>query len=276
MRDGPIGVFDSGVGGMSVLRHIRAELPWEDLIYVADSAHVPYGNKSPGYIRGRASSLAAFLVDQGAKALVIACNTATAAAAAHLRAAHGIPIIAMEPAVKPAAAATRSGVVGVLATEGTLRSAKFAALLERVGGGVRIVTQPCPGLVDQVERGELDGPTTRGMVKRYLGPLLHAGADAVILGCTHYPYLSPLIQELAGPGVAVIETGPAVARHLRRSLRDRELLARGRSPGKELFWSSAAPEAAAAVIRRLWGGEPDVRAVPSAYVQPPSLMITVR
>lgn len=213
-----IGIFDSGVGGLSVLQHIRQALPDAQLVYVADSAHVPYGDKSPHYIEQRSLALSRFLISQGCDAIVIACNTATAAAAASLRVQFNIPIIGMEPAVKPAVAATRSGVVGVLATVGTLESGRFAALLERYAGNVKIVTQGCPGLVEQVERGELHSIRTRELVERYIAPLLDRGADTLILGCTHYPFLAPLIREIAGDGVTLIDTGEAVARHLRQRL----------------------------------------------------------
>ncbi len=162
----------------------------ERLIYVADSGHVPYGDKSPSYIEQRSHALTRFLIEQGADAIVIACNTATAAAVASLRSQFDIPIVGMEPAVKPAVAATRSGVVGVLATVGTLESARFAALLERYGEEVEIVTQGCPGLVEQVERGELNSARTRELIERYTVPLLARGADTLILGCTHYPFLA--------------------------------------------------------------------------------------
>lgn len=186
-----VGVFDSGVGGISVLRHIRDSLPSEDLVYCADSLHTPYGGKSPEQIRQRSLALTAFLLEQGAKAIVLACNTATAAAVAALRERYALPIIGMEPAVKPAVAATRSGVVGVLATVGTLKSAQFAALLENYGKGVQVVTQACHGLVECVERGDLDAPATRALVRRYVEPLLAQGADTIVLGCTHYPFRPP-------------------------------------------------------------------------------------
>ncbi len=213
-----IGVFDSGVGGLSVLHHIRQTLPNERLIYVADSGHVPYGDKSPAYIEKRSHALARFLVSQGADAIVIACNTATAAAVSSLRSQFSIPIVGMEPAVKPAVAATRSGVVGVLATIGTLESARFAALLEKYAGTVEIVTQGCPGLVEQVELGELHSARTRELVARYTAPLIARGADTLILGCTHYPFLAPLIREMVGDGIALVDTGAAVARQLQRRI----------------------------------------------------------
>ena len=174
-----IGVFDSGVGGLTVLRHIRQTLPNERLIYIADSGHVPYGDKPAHYIEQRSLSLAHFLIGQGADAIVIACNTATAAAAASLRSRYGIPIIGMEPAVKPAVAASKSGVVGVLATVGTLESARFAALLEKYAGDVEIVTQGCPGLVEQIELGELSSTQSRELIERYTSPLLARGADKI-------------------------------------------------------------------------------------------------
>lgn len=249
----PVGVFDSGVGGLSVLGEIRARLPAESLLYVADSGHVPYGEKSPEYIRARCRQIADFLLGEGAKALVVACNTATVAAVAELRERHPeLPIVGMEPAVKPAAAATRSGVVGVLATTGTLKSARFAALLDRFAHDVRVVTQPCPGLVECVEQGELQAPQTRALLAAYVQPLLAAGCDTLILGCTHYPFLRPLLRELVPAGVELIDTGAAVARQLERLLGERGLLASGPAQPAR-FWSSGDPAALAHVLPVLWG-----------------------
>ena len=261
----PIGVFDSGVGGLSVLAEIRKQLPREDLLYVADSAHVPYCARSADEIRDRSLALARFLLEQGAKVLVVACNTATAAAAGTLRETFTTPVVAMEPAVKPAAAATRNGVVGVLATVGTLRSAQFAALLDRFGGGIEVVTQPCPGLPEQVEAGELDTPRTRALVEHYLAPLRARGADTIVLGCTHYPFLRPLIADLAGPEIVLIDTGAAVARQLRRVLEARALLGHDALPGAERFWTSGDPDASAPVFARLWGREVQVRTLPAEH-----------
>jgi glutamate racemase len=247
-----IGVFDSGVGGLSVLKHIRAALPRHDLLYVADSGHVPYGDKTPACIRERSLALTQFLVDEGAAVVVIACNTATAAAASLLRERFSLPIVAMEPAVKPAVAATRSGVVGVLATVGTLESARFAALLEQYAGAVEIVTQACPGLVEQVEAGELDTPATRALVERFTRPLLARGADTLVLGCTHYPFLKPLLAEVAGPGVALIDTGEAVAQQVVRRLGGA-----ARQPERALpterFWTTGDVPAARRIVAKLWG-----------------------
>jgi glutamate racemase len=256
-----IGVFDSGVGGLSVLRHIRAALPDARLVYVADSAHAPYGDKLPQYIQARSLALTQFLVGQGAAAIVIACNTATAAAAGVLRERYRLPIVAMEPAVKPAVAATKSGVVGVLATVGTLESARFAALLDKYAGNVQIVTQGCPGLVEQVEAGELDSPHTRALIQRYTAPLLEAGADTLILGCTHYPFLAPLIREIAGAHIALIDTGAAVARELKRRV-ETELLPASRLAPTEMFYTSRSNSDAARILSALWGSPVELCGLP--------------
>jgi glutamate racemase len=262
-----IGVFDSGVGGLSVLQHIREALPEADLIYVADSGHVPYGDRSAAFIEARSMALTRFLLNQGAEAIVIACNTATAAAALPLRKQFSkIPFIGMEPAVKPAVAATKSGVVGVLATVGTLESARFAALLEKYAGNVKIVTQGCPGLVEVVERGDLHSVEARGLVERYTAPLLQAGADTFILGCTHYPFLAPLIREVAGEQITLIDTGAAVARELKRRV-DTELPPRVKFGvvGKESFHASGDVERATRIVSQLWGKEVAVATLPPAY-----------
>jgi glutamate racemase len=263
---GAIGVFDSGVGGLSVLQHIRQELPHERLIYVADSGHVPYGNKSPAFIQARSLAITRFLISQGAQAVVIACNTATAAAAHLLRVKFNkMPIVAMEPAVKPALSATHSRVVGVLATVGTLESARFAALLEKYGGWkVKIETQACPGLVEQVEKGDLDGPRTRELIERYTAPLLGKGADTLILGCTHYPFLAPLIRDVVGEGITLIDTGAAVARHLMHRVRT-ELPPRVIGEGSEAFFTSGDTEQASRIMSMLWGSDIAAQALPAEF-----------
>lgn len=263
-----IGVFDSGVGGLSVLHHIRAVLPEASLIYVADSGYVPYGDKSPPFIEARSQAISKFLLGQGAEAIVIACNTATAAAAAPLREKYAaLPIIAMEPAIKPAVAATQSGVVGVLATVGTLESARFAALLEKYAGDVQIITQGCPGLVEVVERGDLRSLEARRLVERYTAPLLAKGADALILGCTHYPFLRPLIREIVGEKTALIDTGGAVARELKRRI-EAELPARSEpvEGPSELFFTSGEAERASRIMSILWGGEVKARQMPREFL----------
>lgn len=262
-----IGIFDSGVGGLSVLHHIRAALPAANLIYVADSGHVPYGDKSPGYIEARSMALTRFLVSQGAEAIVIACNTATAAAAAPLRASFAtLPIVAMEPAVKPAVAATRSGVIGVLATVGTLESARFAALLGKFANGVKVVTQGCPGLVEVVERGDLHSTEARHLVERYTAPLLRQNADTLILGCTHYPFLAPLIRDVVGDQIALVDTGAAVARELKRRV-DAELppCSDSKATGSATFYTSGDEEHASRIMSALWGSEIEAQPLPDEF-----------
>lgn len=234
------------------MREIRKCLPHESLLYLADSAHVPYGEKSPEYIRERCRVIAAFLVEKGAKALVVACNTATAAGVTELRECYPqMPIVAMEPAVKPAALATRSGVVGVLATTGTLKSARFAALLDRFAADVRVITQPCPGLVERIETGDLSSAETRAMLAGWVAPLLAQGCDTLILGCTHYPFIRPLLVQLLPSDIRLIDTGAAVARHLRELLAERHLLASGRAT--QGFYCSGDPQRMARVLPILWG-----------------------
>ena len=262
-RTSPVGVFDSGVGGLSVLAEIRRRLPHEDLLYVADSAHVPYGIKSREFIRERAFVLTRFLAEQGAKAVVIACNTATAAAVAELRAHFDFPIVAMEPAVKPASLATRSGVVGVLATEGTLASTRFAALVDRFASGVEIITQPCPGLVEQVERGDLEGTETRRLLETYVAPLMERRADTLILGCTHYPFLRQALVQVAGPDVRLIDTGEAVARQLERRLLEAGLARKDNASPATDIWTSGVLEHLETVIGQLWPDPARLRTLPN-------------
>ncbi|MDB5982500.1 MAG: glutamate racemase [Pseudomonas sp.] len=258
-KEAPIGVFDSGVGGLSVLNEIRSLMPNESLLYVADCGHIPYGEKTPEFIRQRCVVMAEFFQQQGAKALVLACNTATVAGVADLRERYpDWPIVGMEPAVKPAAAATRSGVVGVLATTGTLQSAKFAALLDRFAVDVQVVTQPCPGLVELIETGDLVSPTIRNLLRSYVEPLLAAGCDTIILGCTHYPFLKPLLREMVPESISLIDTGGAVARQLQRLLTQRELLASGPALDTR-FWTSADPESFRNILPLLWKKSGSVR-----------------
>lgn len=243
-----------------MLRELRRELPAESFLYVADSAHAPYGDKPIGFIEKRSVLITEFLLAQGAKAIVVACNTATGAAIATLRARFPVPIVGMEPALKPAAGHTRSGVVGVLATVGVLASEKFSGLLARFADTTQIVVQPCPGLVELVETGELDGPRVRAAVEQYVAPLLARSADTIVLGCTHYPFLAPVIRDIVGPDVTVIDPNPAVARELRRRLEQERLLAG--NGGHETFWTSAAPDSAARIMSQLWGGSLTIHQLP--------------
>lgn len=255
----PIGVFDSGIGGISVLKHINTLMPNEHLIYVADSLHAPYGGKSAQEIQARCFSLADFLISRNVKALVVACNTATAAAIKALRAHYTLPIIGMEPAVKPAVLASKKGVIGVLATTGTLKSAQFAALLENYGRHVKIVTQGCAGLVECIERGELNATPTRQLLEKYMEPLLTEGADTIVLGCTHYPFVKPVIQEIAGDKITLVDTGAAVAKQLQRQLGEHQLFAPENQASKIIFWTNSSSPNAKDIIENLWGNVIDLQ-----------------
>ncbi len=259
--ENPIAVFDSGVGGISVLKHIHALLPHEPLLYVADSKYAPYGNKTAAEIQARCFEIAEFLIAKNAKALVVACNTATAAAIDALRAKYNLPIIGMEPAVKPAAEASRNGIIGVLATTGTLKSAQFAALLESYGRNVKVVTQACVGLVECIERGELNTANTKVLVQQYCAPLLAEGADTIVLGCTHYPFIKPLIEQAVGNNVAIIDTGAAVAKYLQKKLAEQDLLATTTAEANVTFWTNSQADNATLVIGALWGAKADVKAL---------------
>lgn len=209
-----IGIFDSGAGGLSVYREIAKSLPKERFVYFSDNAHCPYGEKSQEYIIQRARSITDLLISRGAEVIVIACNTATAAAIATLRAEYDIPFIGMEPAVKPAALSTRSGVIGVLATAGTLKASKYLDTRDRYSDGVTVIEHVGQGFVELVESGDLDSPHAEEVVRASVEPLTSAGADIIVLGCTHYPFLRGTISRVAGPGVRVIDPAPAAARHL--------------------------------------------------------------
>ena len=249
----PIAVFDSGVGGISVLKHIHALLPNEQLLYVADSKYAPYGNKTAAEIQARCFEIAEFLIAKEAKALVVACNTATAAAIDSLREKYSVPIIGMEPAVKPAAEASRNGIIGVLATTGTLKSAQFAGLLESYGRNVKVVTQACVGLVECIERGELDALATKALIQQYTSPLLAEGADTIVLGCTHYPFVKDVIREIVGANISIIDTGFAVAKQLKRQLEEKGLLTSRQELAEVSFSTNSQAENAQQVIEALWG-----------------------
>ncbi|WP_459204801.1 glutamate racemase [Ralstonia pseudosolanacearum] len=251
----PVGVFDSGLGGLSVLRAIRAELPAESLLYLADSRHAPYGEKPPEFIAGRTLRVCEWLVGQGCKALVIACNTATAQAVHLLREQLAVPVIGVEPGLKPAVATSRSRVVGVLATESTLRSDKFARLLGNVSGDCRVLCQPGYGLVPLIERGDTHSPAVLELLRAYLLPMLEAGADTLVLGCTHYPFLQGAIREIAGDRLTLIDTGHAVARHLGRTLAAAHLQATGAAASPR-FLSTADVLPLQAMVAALLGEAP--------------------
>ena len=223
-QDQPIGVFDSGVGGLSVLRAMRELMPEELVIYFGDQGHVPYGPRSLEQVRDFSEAITRFLLDKNAKLIVVACNTASAAALHYLRNRFpNISFVGMEPAVKPAAEHTRSGLVGVLATPATFQGALYASVVERFANGVQVLQDTCPGLVGQIEQGNLDGEETYTILENALRPMLDRGIDTVVLGCTHYPFVIPLIERIAGESVRVIDPAPAVAKQAKRLLEARGL-----------------------------------------------------
>lgn len=231
-----VGLFDSGVGGLSVWREIVSMRPDFETLYVADQAHIPYGARTVSEIRTWSLAIARFLVGQGCDAVVVACNTASAAALETLRRdLPRVPFVGMEPAVKPAVATTRSGVVGVLATPTTFQGDLFASTVERFATGVEVLQQACPGLVECIESGDLDGPRPRAILRDAIAPALAAGADALVLACTHYAFVSPAIEHLAGPDVRILDPAPAIARQLERVVASTAL---GGAPAREQFWTT--------------------------------------
>ncbi len=250
-----IGIFDSGVGGLSIAKEIRKRLPQEDLIYYADSLYCPYGEKSPALIKERVFLISDFLISQGAKLLVVACNTASIVSLDDIRRRYQVPVVGVEPAVKPAVNATKTGTIGVLATGVTLSGDRFSSLVNRYCTKTKVVTQPCPGLVELVEAGKINCPEAKKMLFQYIRPLLEQNADTIVLGCTHYPFLRPLIEEIVGPDITIIDTGEAVARQTARVLEQSALNNKNNRPGRELFYTSGISEIVEPVIKLLWPGQ---------------------
>lgn len=262
MEPVPIGVFDSGVGGLSVLRAIRCQLPDHPVIYFGDQGHVPYGPRPLQEIRAFSEEITRFLLAQGAKTIVVACNTASAAALHFLRSQFPeVAFTGMEPAVKPAAEGTRSSVVGVLATSATFQSGLYSSVVERFAQGVRVLQDDCPGLVDQIESGDLSGPRTRVILEDALRPMLAAGVDTLVLGCTHYPFVVPLIQQIVGPQVRIIDPAPAVARQTGRVLSERQFVAPREAQVARRFFTSGDPAAFSSLLGQLLGETGPVEAV---------------
>lgn len=249
-----IGVFDSGVGGLSVLRALHAYLPHERFLYLGDQAHVPYGGRSPEDLRAISEGITRFFLTQGVKMIVIACNTASAAALKTLRADYPqIPFVGMEPAVKPAAEQTLSGKVGVLATSFTLQGALYASVVERFAQGVQVYQAACPGLVTQVEAGALNSPQTRDILEETLTPMLAEGVDTLVMGCTHFPFLIPLIEEISDGRVRIIDPAPSVAKQVGRVLEQRALLSPRDVLGNTRYLSTASVSAMQASLQKLLG-----------------------
>ena len=270
-----IGVFDSGLGGLSVLRALRQRLPLADVVYVADSGHAPYGERDDDFIAARSRHICEFLLGRGVDAIVVACNTATAAAIHVLRDQYAqLPIVGVEPGVKPAVAMSRAGRVGVLATPATLASDKYRKLIANHGQGALVVAQPCPGLAREIERGVLDSPALRELVARFSQPLREAGVDTVVLGCTHYPFVSPLFKAALGPDVGIVDTAEAVAAQTARlcaaagpATPDAALHA---STGRIELWTSGAPDNLASAARHWLGLDLLAQVLPASPAETPS------
>jgi len=249
----PIGIFDSGVGGLSVALSIREHLKNEKILYVADSFHAPYGNKTEQFIYQRSTRIIDFLLSKEAKAIVVACNTATVSVISKLREKYFIPIIGIEPGIKPAISTSRTGKIGVIATEQTLNSKSFHELKTRLSQGVNIIVQPCPGVVEQIEKVDLHSIKTKNLLQKYLHPLLDQGIDTLVLGCTHYSFVTPLIEKIVGPGVTVVDTNLAVAKEVYRRLRYENLSSSLPTSGGELFWTSGDRRNPDQLMSELWG-----------------------
>jgi glutamate racemase len=264
----PIGIFDSGVGGLSVLRATRDVLPRENFIYFADSAFAPYGDKSDAYVIERSERIGAWFVTQGAKAIVVACNTATAIAVHTLRASVDLPIVGVEPGLKPALTITRSGKVGVLATAATLASKRYAELLSRIRADaphIEFIAQVGSGWVELVERGELTSPRARQTIVDVIAPLLEQGCDTLVLGCTHYPFLSSLIQS-AAPSVTIVDTAPAIARELARRIAASSMAQQRKPSGTLRLVTTGEVEHSAHVVKATLGAAFAFQSIQSALV----------
>lgn len=258
----PIGIFDSGVGGLSVLRAIREQMLEESIIYFGDQGHIPYGPRPMEQIRNFSEAITSFLLEQDAKIIVVACNTASAAALQYLRERFpAIAFVGMEPAVKPAAEHTQTGKVGVLATPATFQGALYASVVERFANGVQLFQNTCPGLVQEIEKGNLKGEETRRILNEALLPMLEQNIDTVVLGCTHYPFVIPLIEQIVEKNVRVIDPAPAVAKQVRRVLDAKGLKKESQSPGDVLFYSSGEPEELRSLLPSLLGETGSVRRV---------------
>lgn len=239
LGSGPIGIFDSGIGGLSIINAVRELLLDEDLIYLADQAHVPYGSRTLTEVREFSEQITRFLLAQNAKLVVVACNTASAAALHHLRKVFPeTPFVGMEPAVKPAAERTRSGVVGVLATPATFQGELYASVIERFASDVRVLPDTCPGLVMEIDQGNLDTPEVQRILEKALQPMLAEGIDTVVLGCTHFPFVIPAIETIVGPDVRVIDPSPAVARQVKRLLDSNQSLYSGTGAGRVEYFTT--------------------------------------
>jgi glutamate racemase len=258
----PIGIFDSGVGGVSVLRAIRRQMPEESIIYLGDQGHIPYGPRPMQQIRDFSEAITHFLLDRGAKIIVVACNTASAAALKYLREKfEDVHFVGMEPAVKPAAEYTHTGKVGVLATPATFQGALYASVVERFASGVELFQNTCPGLVQQIEQGNLNGKETRQILERALLPMLDKNIDTVVLGCTHYPFVIPLIADIVGEGVRVIDPAPAVAKQITRLLEELGMRNESDKRGEVTFYTSGDATTLKSLLPMLLGESAGIKTI---------------
>ena len=258
----PIGVFDSGVGGLSVLRAMRVLMPEESILYFGDQGHVPYGPRSMEQIQNFSEGITKFLLGHNSKLIVVACNTASAAALTFLRERFpSVSFVGMEPAVKPAAETTKTGRVGVLATPATFQGALYASVVERFAAGVELFQHTCPGLVSQIENGELDSDTTRAILEDALHPMLEKKIDTVVLGCTHYPFVIPLIKQIVGENVRVIDPAPSVAKQAKRLLETAGMKNQAQGSVSNRFFTSGDPSEMKSLLPVLLGETGEVESV---------------
>ena len=248
----PIGIFDSGVGGLSIAQCIHQQLPHENLLYVADTLHAPYGDKSTEFIQQRVNEIAKWFIERNAKAIVVACNTATVNAIDQLRKNISIPVIGVEPAIKPAASLSKNKKVAILVTKATAENQRFLALVAQYRHISDVIIQPCPGLVELIERNENNSAECKLLLSAYLQPLLDKGVDTIVLGCTHYPLVKGLIKKICGNHVVIMETALPVTEQLQRQLTRNNLITSSTNKGTSSFYSSKHGDIQQALFNHIW------------------------
>lgn len=249
----PIGIFDSGVGGLSIAKALHHLLPQEQLVYVADSAHAPYGEKSDAYVQSRCETIVDFLIAKQVKLIVVACNTATLSCISHLRGHYHVPFVGAEPGIKPAFHTSKTGVIGVMATQSTLESAQYNHLLSRYQDNKKVVQQGCNGLVEQIEAGAFDSAHTVQLLDQYLAPMRQQNVDQIVLGCTHYGFLSAQITALVGDSVELVNTSVAIAKQASQVLTSRDLLNSAENLGQIQVFSNTSNPDFDGIVSNLWG-----------------------
>ncbi len=248
----PIGVFDSGIGGLSIMQCIAHQLHNENLIYVADTLHAPYGEKSTQFIQQRVNEIANWFIEKNTKAIVVACNTATVSAIDKLRENISIPVIGVEPAIKPAANLSKNKKVAILVTKATSESQRFLSLVNQYRNNSDVYIQPCPGLVELIEQDQKDSPNCKELLSSYLLPLLNKGVDTIVLGCTHYPLVKPMISDICGQNIMIMETALPVTEQLQRRLNSNQMLNNNKELGTAHFYSSKNCSAQQQLFSHIW------------------------